>query len=255
MNNRKNVVITGASSGIGLAIAQRLAKEGFALFLGARRLDRLESLAENLSQEYSVDVSYAPLDVSKPESIQTFFEAVDASYETLHALVNNAGMARGVEYLEAAKDSDWLAMMDVNFHGAMRMSQEALKRMKDHNGCRVLNIASIAGREAYEGGGGYCASKAAMKSMSRSLRLELLDRGIGVSTIDPGLVETEFSVARLGDEVQAKKVYKGLMPLIGEDIASAAAYILTQPDHVNVDEILITPVAQGYTKRTIRKTD
>ncbi|MCB0327729.1 MAG: SDR family NAD(P)-dependent oxidoreductase, partial [Bdellovibrionales bacterium] len=174
---------------------------------------------------------------------------------SIDLLVNNAGLALGVDHLADADPQDWTTMMDVNFIGAMKMTRAILPFMKDHSGARIIHIASIAGREAYEGGGGYCASKAAMKSMSRSLRLELLDRGIGVSCIDPGLVETEFSRVRFrGDEEKAKAVYAGVEALTAKDVAKTIAFVAMQEAHVNIDDVLITPMAQGFTKRTIRKT-
>ncbi|MEZ4705432.1 MAG: SDR family NAD(P)-dependent oxidoreductase [Bdellovibrionota bacterium] len=251
--NQKTALITGASSGIGWATALELSKRGWNLILGARRTDRLEVLAELIRHESSSQVFYEPLDVCLSTSVYQFISKIKTKAPHVDYLVNNAGLAYGTDSVDDADPKDWEAMMETNFMGVMRMVQATSAMMNPHSGARIVNIASIAGREAYEGGGGYCASKAAVKSLSRTLRLELLEKGIGVTSIDPGLVETEFSIVRYGgDETKARAVYEGLTPLRSEDVARSIDFVLSQPPHVNIDEILLTPIAQGFTKRTIR---
>lgn len=248
----KTVVITGASSGFGEAIARHLSKLGFNLALGARRLDRLEKLQKEIQTNNQVWVH--ELDVTDSKSVQTFMEGVSKKFGGVDALVNNAGLAKGLDTVSNSKEEDWKLVWETNVMGVVRITQAAIPMMKPHAGSRIVNIGSIAGLEAYEGGGVYTSSKFALRSVTLTLRYELLEKGIGVTSIDPGAAETEFSDVRFaGDTAKAKKVYEGFEPLHPQDIAEVVGFALTRPAHVNLDQILIMPTAQASAKRVNRK--
>jgi len=223
-------VVSGASSGIGRATARRLAAEGYEVVVGARREDRLQSLAEEIAGRA------IRLDVTDAGSVERFCAAVPEC----RVLVNAAGGAIGRDHVEAARDEDWQAMYDSNVMGSLRMTRTLLPALEATGDGHVVMIGSIAGYEPYIGGGGYNAAKFAVRAMTRVLRQELLGRPIRVSEIDPGLVETEFSLVRFrGDERQAAAVYEGLAPLTPEDVADCIAFVVTRPRHVNIDTIIV----------------
>jgi NADP-dependent 3-hydroxy acid dehydrogenase YdfG len=223
-------VVTGASSGIGLATARRLAAEGFEVVVGARREDRLKTLAGEIGARA------IRLDVTDPESVERFC----ADVPECRVLVNAAGGAVGRDPVEHSSDEDWLAMYDSNVMGSLRMTRSLLPALEASGDGHVVMVGSIAGYEPYIGGGGYNAAKFAVRAMTRVLRQELLGRPIRVSEIDPGLVQTEFSLVRFrGDEEKAAAVYKGLTPLTPEDIADCIAFVLTRPSHVNIDALVV----------------
>jgi NADP-dependent 3-hydroxy acid dehydrogenase YdfG len=223
-------VITGASSGIGMATARRLAAEGFDIVAAARREDRLRALAD--------DIGARPvrLDVTEPASVQQLCAAVP----DCRVLVNAAGGAIGRDPVEDASDQDWRWMYETNVIGSMRMTRALLPALEASGDGVIVMIGSIAGYEPYVGGGGYNTAKFAVRAMTRVLRLELLGRPIRVTEIAPGLVETEFSLVRFrGDERQAAAVYEGLTPLRPEDIADCVAFVVTRPSHVNIDTLVV----------------
>lgn len=229
-------VVTGASSGIGAASARALAAAGWRVVLGARRLDRLEALAAEMGGVAHV------LDVTDPASVESFCGAV----EGCSLLVNNAGGALGAASIAEADDAEWLRMFEMNVMGTMRVTRALLPQLVASGDGQVITIGSIAGREPYKGGAGYNAAKHAVAAFSRVLRLELLGQPVRVSEIDPGMVETEFSVVRFGgDEERAAKVYEGMTPLTAEDIAETVAWIASRPAHVNIDQVLIMPRDQA----------
>lgn len=235
-------MVTGASAGIGEATAVRLAREGYSLILGARRIDRLEKVAE------ATGATALPLDVTDQASVDTFVSHV----ERCDVLVNNAGLASGLEPVEALDEARVRAMWETNVMGLIRMTQALMPRLKEAGG-HVVNIGSIAGFEIYPGGGGYTASKHAVRALTKTLRLELLGTGVRVTEIAPGMVETEFSLVRFdGDAERAKTPYEGVEPLTGEDIADCVAWAVTRPPHVNVDEIVVRPVAQATARDVAR---
>ncbi len=235
-------VITGASAGIGEATAVRLAREGYSLILGARRIDRLEKVAE------ATGGTALPLDVTDQASVDTFVSHV----ERCDVLVNNAGLASGVEPVEALDEARVRTMWETNVMGLIRMTQALMPRLKEAGG-HIVNIGSIAGFEIYPGGGGYIASKHAVRALTKTLRLELLGTGVRVTEIAPGMVETEFSLVRFdGDAERAKTPYEGVEPLTGEDVADCVAWAVTRPPHVNVDEIVVRPVAQATARDVVR---
>ena len=232
----QTAVVTGASSGIGEATARRLAAAGFRVFLGARRVDRIEAIAGQIG-----GVAHR-LDVTDPASIDAFRAIVP---EALQVLVNNAGGALGLEPIAEARDDYWETMYRSNVLGLMRMTRALLPNLLAGRG-HIVNVTSIAGRETYVGGGGYTAAKHAARAVTETLRLELNGRPIRVTDVAPGLVETEFSEVRFaGDKERAKKVYEGLTPLVADDVADCIVWAVTRPAHVNIDEIVVKPVAQA----------
>lgn len=233
----RTAVVTGASSGIGAATARALAEAGFQVFVGARRQDRLQEVAD------SIQGTAIPLDVTDPASVEAFAARLP---DTLNLLVNNAGGAKGVERIEEAVDDKWRWMWEANVLGTMRMTRALLPRLRASGDGHVINLGSIAGFETYVGGAGYTGAKHAERALTRTLRLELLGDPIRVTDVAPGLVETEFSLVRFaGDAERAKAVYKGMEPLTAEDVADCIAWIATRPSRVNIDEIVIRPRDQA----------
>jgi NADP-dependent 3-hydroxy acid dehydrogenase YdfG len=230
-------VITGASSGIGAATARHLVLAGYDLVIGARRVERLEAIKRALEAEFPDRVVTAlPLDVTDVESVRAFTDAI----EKVDVLVNNAGGAVGTETIADADEADWLHMYDINVLSILRMTQRLLPKLRQSPSAAVVTIGSVASTEAYATGGGYNAAKFGARAVTRVLRLELKGESVRVIEIDPGLVETEFSVVRLrGDVESAKKVYEGVDNLTADDIADAVTWAVTRPPHVNVDYIQI----------------
>ncbi len=253
----KWVLITGASSGFGAAAAKAFGAEGAKLLLGARRVDRLEKVAAAAKKTGAAEAHFHFLDVAKIESVQEFIAWAQKQIggKNLHVLINNAGGAQGLDTIAEGKDADWEAMIQSNVLGVLRMTRAALPLMPRDAGANIINIGSVAGRAVYEGGAVYCAAKGAELQITRTLRLELLGTGIRVSTVDPGLAETEFSLVRFkGDAVQAKKVYEGTNPLTAEDIAEILVWIVSRPPHVNIDELVVKPVDQAAIGKVFRRT-
>ena len=240
----RTAVVTGASSGIGAATAVRLAEEGFDLVLGARRRDKLEEVAERCGGRP------LSLDVRDEASIAEFAAAVDRA----DVLVNNAGLALGLTPLDSIPDEELIVMWETNVLGLVRVTRALLPKLEASGHGHIVNLGSTASYETYPGGGGYTASKHAVKALSRTLRLDLLGRPVRVTMVSPGLVETEFSEVRFrGDEAKAKKPYEGIEPLVAEDIADCIAWAVTRPLHVNIDEIVLRPLAQA-TSTTVART-
>jgi 3-hydroxy acid dehydrogenase / malonic semialdehyde reductase len=241
----KWVLITGASSGFGAAAAIAFAHEGAKLLLGARRTDRLEKVAADAKKAGATEMHFHFLDVAKTDSVETFMAWVKGKANAIHVLINNAGGAHGMDTIAQGKDADWEAMIQSNVLGILRMTRAALSLIPRDSGASIINIGSVAGHTVYESGAVYCAAKAAELQITRTLRLELFGAGIRVSTLDPGLAETEFSLVRLkGDAAAAKKIYEGTNPLRAQDIAETLVWIATRPPHVNIDEMIIKPVDQ-----------
>jgi NADP-dependent 3-hydroxy acid dehydrogenase YdfG len=232
---RRVAVVTGASSGIGAATVVALARTGFEVVAGARREDRLRAVAE------PVGARWMRLDVTDPSSVEAFVTGLDECA----VLVNNAGGAFGLAPVAEADDDQWRRMYEVNVLGLMRMTRALLPRLEASRPGHIVNIGSIAATETYSGGAGYTAVKHAVRALTRTLRQELLGRPVRVTEIDPGAVETEFSLVRLGDEERARQVYEGMTPLRGEDIADCVVWAVERPPHVNVDEIVVRPLDQA----------
>ena len=245
----KTAVVTGASSGIGAATARALASAGFRVYLGARRQDRLREVADSMGSS-AVPL---PLDITDEESVQSFVAQLP---EALHLLVNNAGGAVGVEKIEAALDDKWRWMWETNVLGTLRMTRALLPRLRASGDGHVINLGSIAGFETYVGGAGYTGAKHAERALTRTLRLELLGEPIRVTDIAPGLVETEFSLVRFGgDAERAKAVYRGMEPLVAEDIADCIAWAATRPSRVNIDELVVRPRDQATATMVHRREE
>lgn len=244
---QKIAVVTGASSGIGAATAARLAHEGFDVVLGARRDDRLRDLADQLGPSATA----LSLDVTSTESVEAFCSAVPVC----QLLVNNAGGALGLASVAQADDEQWRWMYDANVLGTMRMTRALLPALEASGDGHIVNVGSIAGLQVYDGGAGYTAAKHALRAVTQTLRIELLGKPIRITEVDPGMVETEFSLVRFGgDEARAKKVYEGVTPLTADDVADAIAWAATRPSHVNIDQIVILPRDQAGAHRVHRRT-
>ena len=257
MTNRlagKWVLITGASSGFGAETARQFAGLGVNLLLGARREDRLAVVADECLKLGAISVHIHHLDVVNTQSVNAFADWARSIAGRVDVLINNAGGAHGVDRVEDGKDSDWEAMFQINALGILRVTRAVLPLMKSRPGGVILNIGSIAGRVAYEGGSAYCASKAAELSITKTLRLELNSTGLRVGSIDPGMAETEFSLVRLkGDKEKSDAVYAGVMPLMAEDVAEAIVWAANRPPHVCIDEILMMCTAQAAPYKLNRK--
>jgi NADP-dependent 3-hydroxy acid dehydrogenase YdfG len=236
MADRGTAVVTGASSGIGAATARRLAAEGFDVVIGARRLDRLREVAE------PIGARALTLDVTDPASVEAFADEV----AECRVLVNNAGGAFGLDPVAAADVEQWREMYDSNVLGTLRMTQAFLPKLEGSGDGHVVMLGSVAAWEPYAGGAGYNAAKFGLRAMTRVLRDELLGHPIRVSEIDPGMVETDFSLVRFGgDEDRAAAVYEGTTPLTPDDVADCIAFVVTRPSHVNIDTLLLMPRDQA----------
>jgi serine 3-dehydrogenase len=252
--NGQRVLITGASSGIGLACAERFAELGAHLVLIARRKSRLEDLADRLSSQHKIEVHIDTLDVRERSAVEKWVSELSSPWDGIDVLVNNAGLARGLSPLHKGSVEDWEEMIDTNVKGLLYITRVVVKKMVERGTGHVINIGSIAGHEVYAGGSVYCASKHAVAAINRGLAIDTLGTGVRVSSVDPGLVETEFSVVRFhGDQERADGVYTGMQPLTGADVADAVAYCATRPPHANVREMILMPSAQAAATQVHRK--
>jgi NADP-dependent 3-hydroxy acid dehydrogenase YdfG len=248
------VLITGASSGFGAAAAIAFAREGAKLLLGARRVDRLKAVAKAARAAGAPAAKFQPLDVASTASVNAFVEWARSVTPRVDILINNAGGAQGLDPVAAGKDADWETMLQTNVLGLLRVTRTVLPLMLPQQRGTIINIGSIAGHVAYEGGAVYCAAKAGELQITRALRLELCGTGLRVATIDPGLAETEFSLVRFkGDAARAAKVYEGLQPLTAGDIAETMVWVASRPAHVCIDEMLIKPTDQAAMHKLHRR--
>jgi 3-hydroxy acid dehydrogenase/malonic semialdehyde reductase len=257
MTTLKNkwVLITGASSGFGAAAAHAFAQLGANLILGARRIDRLESVARHAREAGAASASMHPLDVTSTASVNEFVQWARTLSPHLDVLINNAGGALGMDTVAHGRDEDWEMMLQTNVLGVLRMTRAALPLLEATAGSSIINIGSTAGRVAYEGGAAYCAAKAGELQITRTLRLELNGTGIRVSTIDPGAALTEFSNVRFkGDATRAAKVYEGMIPLTAADVAEIIVWVASRPAHVNIDEIVVKPTDQAAMHKIHRRS-
>ena len=255
----KWVLITGASSGFGAAAATAFAAQGARVLLGARRLDRLKKVSAAAKKAGANATHFHELDVSQTSSVETFVAWAktlihESSSRKLHVLINNAGGAHGVDTIATGKDEDWETMLQTNVLGVLRVTRAALPLLPHDDGATIINIGSLAARAAYVGGSAYCAAKAGELQLTRVLRQELFGTGIRVSTVDPGLAETEFALVRYkGDTQKAKELYAGANPLVAKDIADILVWVASRPPHVNIDEMLIKPVDQADMGKVFRR--
>jgi hypothetical protein len=247
------VLITGASSGFGEATARLLAAQGCQLALGARRVGRVEALAAELAREHGIKTFAGGVDTRSTASVQAFVQGAAEALGGLHVVVANAGLARGVAKLESVLEEDWQAMLQTNVEGVIRTIKTTLPFVRKSGWGHYFTIGSTAGHDFYEGGAAYCASKHGLKALVRVLRLELCGEPIRVTSIDPGMARTEFSMVRLQDGQRADAVYQGVEPLQGEDIAECIRWAIALPDHVNIDEIIVKPRDQASPHKIHRK--
>nr|WP_299170711.1 SDR family NAD(P)-dependent oxidoreductase [uncultured Allomuricauda sp.] len=244
MEEKKTVFITGATSGIGKATAQLLAKQGFNLVICGRRQDRLDALKDELGKTTSVHS--LNFDVRDKGAVRKAAESLPEDFSQIDILINNAGNAHGLDYIDQGSTDDWDAMLDINVKGLLYVSNVILPQMVERKAGHIINIGSTAGKEVYPKGNVYCASKHAVDAINQGMRLDLNEHGIRVGAINPGLVETEFSDVRFkGDSNKADKVYKGYQPLKPQDIAEIIHFAITRPYHVNIADLVVMPTAQA----------
>jgi serine 3-dehydrogenase len=256
MPSLKNVIvlITGASSGIGRSCAVKFGEAGARLILTARRKERLETLVRELGKQ--TQALALQLDVRDHKAVERVFGALPNDWQGIDVLVNNAGLSRGLDKLHEGKIDDWEEMIDTNIKGLLYVSRAVIPGMVSRGKGTIINIGSIAGHEVYPRGNVYAATKHAVDALTKGLRMDLMDTPLRVCTVDPGLVETEFSMVRFrGDADRAKVVYQNLEPLRPDDIADAVVFCATRPPHVQIAEMIVLPTAQASTTMVHRKTN
>ncbi|AFY45028.1 SDR family oxidoreductase [Nostoc sp. PCC 7107] len=242
----KIVLITGASSGIGTACAKVFAGAGARLILAARRLERLQELANTLHQEFGTATHLLQLDVRDRPAVESTITNLPADWSNIDILINNAGLSRGLDKLHEGDFQDWEEMIDTNIKGLLYLSRYIVPGMVKRSRGHIVNLGSIAGHQTYPGGNVYCATKAAVKAISEGLKQDLLGTPVRVTSVDPGMVETEFSEVRFhGDGERAKRVYQGVNPLTPDDIADVIFFCTTRSPHVNINEVILMPVDQA----------
>lgn len=240
------VLITGASSGIGAACARAFADAGAKLILAARRIERLETLADKLRQSSGHLPYLLQMDVCDRPQVEAALTALPDTWKDIDLLINNAGLSRGLSKLYESDIQDWEEMIDTNIKGLLYLTRQIVPGMLTRGRGQVINIGSIAGHQTYPGGSVYCATKAAVRAISEGLKMDLLGTPIRVSSVDPGMVETEFSQVRFhGDRDRAAKVYEGLTPLTPMDVAEVVYFCATRPAHVNISDIILLPTDQS----------
>ncbi|MFM7194734.1 MAG: SDR family NAD(P)-dependent oxidoreductase [Bacteroidota bacterium] len=248
----KTAFITGATSGIGEATARTLAGNQYRLIICGRRAERLEALALELGKE--TEVYTLNFDVRSQEQVNLSIASLPQEWKTIDVLINNAGNAHGLSPVQTGDTADWDAMMDINVKGLLYVSRAIIPGMVARNTGHIINIGSIAGKQSYPQGNVYCASKAAVDSITEGMRLDLNPHRIKVTGIHPGLVETEFAKVRFkGDEARASVTYKGIQPLIGQDIADLILFILQRPEHVQIADLVVFPTAQASATVVLRE--
>lgn len=242
----KLVFITGATSGFGKACADVFAANNWNIILNGRRLDRLQEIKTQLEEQYGVNIFLLPFDVQQKDEVFVAINSLPQEWQAIDVLVNNAGLALGRDHFDVADMGDWEIMIDTNLKGLLYVSRAVLPYMIKRNGGHVINLGSTAGKEAYENGNVYCASKAAVDSVSKGMRIDLLKHKIKVTAIHPGAAETEFSMIRFkGDEQKAAAVYEGYKPLSAKDVADVIFYAASLPAHVCINDLVLTCTAQA----------
>lgn len=244
----RTVLITGASSGIGAACALELASEKtYRLLLCARRIDRLDDLCRQIQQiNPACEVHRFKLDVRNADEVATTLSNLPAEWKNIDVLINNAGLSQGLDPIQTGDIGDWDRMIDTNVKGLLYVTRQVLPMMEGSKNAHIINLGSIAGKEVYPNGNVYCATKHAVDALNKAMRIDLLPKGIKVTAINPGMVETEFSEVRFhGDKQRADAVYEGLTPLSGKDIAELIVFALSRPAHVNINDLLVMPTVQA----------
>ncbi len=249
----KIAFITGASAGIGAACAIVFAREGYNLLLAARRIDRLERLSERLIADYGIETHLLALDVRNSEEVFSAYSNLPGAWQQVDVLVNNAGLSQGLDPIHEGDIGDWDRMIDTNIKGLLYVTRAVTPIMASRQSGHVINVGSIAGKEVYPKGNVYCATKYAVDALTKGMRIDLVDKGIKVTAVHPGMVETEFSEVRFkGDKERAAAVYHNLEPLLAEDIAEAIWFAVSRPKHVNINDMLIMPTAQANATTMVR---
>ncbi len=244
----KTVLITGASAGIGEACADVFAEAGANLILLARRKAKLDKMSNNLKSKYDIEIFISECDVRNRKQVGKTLEELPANFKNIDILINNAGLARGLNKIQEGSFDDWDEMLDTNIKGLLNVSRFILPGMIQRKDGHIINIGSFAGHEVYPGGNVYCATKHAVKALSKAMAIDLNGTGVRVTNVDPGLVETEFSEVRFhGNAERAKTVYEGYTPLKGKDIAEVVLFCCTRPKYVTVRDVLVTPTDQATT--------
>lgn len=251
---KKNVFITGATSGFGEAMAYRFAKAGHTLILTGRRENRLHNLKTRLEQTYNIKVITLPFDVQDKKAAGEAVNVLQGTIAAIDILINNAGLAVGMQPIDSGDPNDWEQMIDTNIKGLLFVTHATLPLLKQSSVPHIINIGSTAGKQAYQQGNVYCATKFAVDALSRSMRIDLLPHGIKVTAINPGMAETEFALVRFkGDEDRAAKVYEGIQPLQAADVAEVAFYCASLPPHVCINDLTLTCTAQADAIYAVRK--
>jgi 3-hydroxy acid dehydrogenase/malonic semialdehyde reductase len=250
----KIALITGATAGIGEACAHTFAREGYNLILTGRRMDRLETLAQQLNKQYNIEVAVSSFDVRSREQVIQSLEGLPAQWKKVDVLINNAGLSQGLDSIQNGSYDDWDTMIDTNIKGLLYVSRVVSNWMITNGYGHIINLGSIAGKEVYANGNVYCATKHAVDALNKGMRIDLNNHGIKVTAVHPGAVETEFSEVRFkGDKERAKKVYEGFEPLAAQDIAETIWFVASRPAHVNINELTIMPTAQATAINIFRK--
>lgn len=247
-------LITGATAGIGKATAVEFAKHGYNLIITGRREERLIELEKELTQAFQVKVQRLWFDVRVEEQVNKAIASLPADFKNIDVLVNNAGLAAGLSSIQDGKLEHWEKMIDTNIKGLLYVTKHVVNLMIPNKKGHIINLGSIAGKEVYANGNVYCATKHAVDALNKGMRIDLLPHGIKVSAINPGMVETEFSIVRFdGDEARAKKVYENMAPLKPEDIAETIYWMASRPAHVNINDLLIMPTVQANSTTVLRR--
>lgn len=250
----KIAFITGASSGFGKAIAEKFASRGYDLIITGRREDRLKEIAASLVTRFNIAALPLCFDVQEKQAVFRAIDSLPSDWQSIEVLVNNAGLALGRDYFDEALIDDWDIMIDTNLKGILYVTKAILPYFKKKGGGHIINIGSTAGKEVYEKGNVYCATKHAVDAISKAMRIDLLKFGIKVTAIHPGAAETEFSLVRFkGNQSTADQVYEGFTPLYAEDVAETAFFVTTLPKHVCINDLVITCLAQADSFYTYKK--
>lgn len=243
---KKIVFITGATAGFGEACAHKFAANGYDIIINGRRTDRLQKLADDLKNKYAANICSLPFDVRDEQAVAAAFHTLPENWQAIDVLINNAGLALGRDYFDEANMDDWNVMIDTNIKGFLYVAKAVSQLMTRRKQGHIINLGSVAGKEVYEKGNVYCATKFAVDALSKSMRIDLLRYGIKVTSINPGAADTEFSIVRFkGDKVTAKKIYDGLKPLTATDVAEVIYYCTTLPAHVCINDLTLTCLQQA----------
>lgn len=243
---KKIALVTGATSGIGKATSMILAENNYNIIITGRRKDRLKDIAGYIQSKTGAEVTYLHYDVRKKEEIETAIDSLPDNWKKINILINNAGLAAGLDHINEGSIDDWERMIDTNIKGLLYMTKKVVPLIIEAGEGHIVNIGSTAGKEVYEKGNVYCGTKHAVDAISRGMRIDLLKHKIKVTNVNPGMVETEFSIVRFaGDKEKADKVYQGMTPLYAEDIADAILFAVTRPPHVCINDIILTATAQA----------